>query len=276
MERLFNFVYEYRAFFTFLMLEVFCAWMIIENNQYQSTKFFNSSSKASAGILSVSHGLTEYFSLRRINEELADENTLLRKKLEQRNQSLYSLETHEIKDPAIINRYDYISAKVVNNSTAQSKNFITIDRGADAGIEPGMAVICSGNVIGKVKYVSSHFSVVISLLNTDEQVSSIIKRTGYFGTIQWDGIDPRLIKLLYIPRHVNALVGDTVVTSGYNAIFPAGTMIGIIKEVNQEEALWYDIKVEMVQEFGNLTFVKVVKSNLKNERDFLENKTVAK
>jgi len=43
MERLLNFVYAYRAFFTFLLLELFCVWLIIQNNQYQSTKYFNSS-----------------------------------------------------------------------------------------------------------------------------------------------------------------------------------------------------------------------------------------
>jgi rod shape-determining protein MreC len=272
MERLFNFVYEYRAFFTFLVLEIFCAWMVIENNRYQGSKYFNSSNKVAANILGFSHGVREYFSLRRINVDLARENAMLRRKLEQRNQSLYSLNTREIRDPAIINRYDFISAKVVNNSTAQFKNFLTIDEGSDAGIKPGMAVVSYGKIVGKIKSTSRHFSVVISLLNTDEEVSSVIKRTGYFGTIQWlDGNDPRLIDLRYIPRHVKAAVGDTVVTSGYNAVFPPGIVVGVIKKVIlREEALFYDIKVELAQDFGNLDFVEVVKSNVKKEKDSLE------
>jgi rod shape-determining protein MreC len=272
MERLFNFVYEYRAFFTFLALEILCAWLIIQNNQYQGAKYFNSSNKASATILNFSHSVREYFSLRHINEELAKENSSLRKKLEQRNQSLYALKTREITDPAIINRYDFVSAKVVNNSTSQFKNFLTIDQGADAGIKSGMAVVSYGRAVGKIKSVSQHYAVVISLLNTDEEVSSVIKRTGYFGTIQWmDGNDPRLIDLRYIPRHVKPIIGDTVITSGYNAVFPEGIMVGIIKKVNlKEEALFYDIKVELAQDFGNLNFVEVVKSNSKKEKDSLE------
>src|SRR6266850_4049264 len=141
MERLLNFVYEYRAMVTFLALEIFCGWLIVENNQYQSTKFFNSSNRISASIISFSHGVREYFSLREINTDLADENAALRKKLEQRNQSLYSLEVRELKDPAIINRFDFVSAKVVNNSTSFTKNFITINKGTDEGIRPGMAVV---------------------------------------------------------------------------------------------------------------------------------------
>lgn len=275
MERLFNFVYQFRAFFTFLALELFCGWLIVENNQYQSTKFFNSSNRLAAGILGFSHGVREYFSLRQINTELADENAFLRRKLEQRNQSLYSLEIREISDPLIINRFDFVSAKVVNNSTHQFKNFITVNKGSDDGIAPGMAVISAEGAVGKVKSVSDHYAVLISLLNIDEQVSSIIKRSGYFGTAQWAGVDPRTTQLRFIPRHVTVHVGDTVVTSGYNAVFPEGILVGIIQDVNlKEEALFYDIKVKLAQDFGKLAFVEVVKSNLKQEKDSLESITI--
>ena len=271
MERLLNFVYQYRALFTFLVLEIFCAWLIVENNQYQSMKFFNSSSRMAASIISLSNGVREYFSLRDINTDLANENVGLRKKLEQRNQGLYSLKMRELVDSAMINRFDYVSAKVVNNSTGFSKNFITIDKGRDDGIETGMAVISAKGAVGKVKSVSEHFSVLISILNIDEQVSSVIRSLGYFGTTQWDGVDPRMVELRYIPRHVKLHAGDTVVTSGYNAVFPEGIVVGVIKEVNlKEETPFYNIKVELAQDFGNLTYVEVIKSNLKQEKDSLE------
>ncbi|HMI66091.1 MAG TPA: rod shape-determining protein MreC, partial [Cyclobacteriaceae bacterium] len=272
---LLNFVYAYRALFTFLALEFFCAWLIVENNQCQSTKFFNSSNRISARIISFSSTVREYLSLRDINTDLAGENADLRKKLEQRNQSLYSFDVRELRDPAIINRFDYVSAKVVNNSTGFTKNFITINKGTDAGIKPGMAVISAKGAVGKVKSVSKHYSVLISLLNIDEQVSSVIKSLGYFGTSQWDGVDPRQVELLYIPRHVKLHTGDTVVTSGYNAVFPEGVLVGVIKEVNlKEETPFYDIKVELAQDFGNLTFVEVIKSTLKQEKDSLEQVTI--
>jgi len=54
MQRLLNFFYEYRAFFTFLLLEIFCAWLLVENNQYQSTKFFNSSNRLAANLMGFS------------------------------------------------------------------------------------------------------------------------------------------------------------------------------------------------------------------------------
>jgi rod shape-determining protein MreC len=275
MDRLLRFFYEYRAFFTFLVLELVCAWLIVQNNQYQSASYFNSSNRLAAIIIGFSTGVREYFSLRDINKELADENAILRTKLEQRNQSFYSLEVKEIKDPAIINRYEYVGAKVVNNTTNFFKNYITINKGSDEGIKPGMAAISSAGAVGKVKSVSKHYSVLISLLNIDEQVSSVIKRTQNFGTVQWDGGDARYANLLYIPRHVTPLAGDTIVTSGYNAVFPEGVFVGIVREINlKEEAPFYDIRIELAQDFTKLAFVEIVKSNLKPEKDSLELKTI--
>jgi rod shape-determining protein MreC len=275
MERLLNFVYSYRAFFTFLLLELFCAWLIVENNQYQSTRFFNSSNRLAANIIGLSQGVREYFSLRQINSSLAEENALLRTQLEKRNQSIYSLDVREIKDPALINRFEYVSAKVLNNSTNLFKNYITINKGTNEGLEPGMAVISGEGAVGKVKSVSEHYAVLISLLNIDENVSSVIKRTQYIGTSKWNGTDPRFINLMYVPRHALPVVGDTVVTSGYNAVFPEGIRVGIIKEVNlKEEALFWDIKVELAQDFAKLAFVEVVKSYMKAEKDSLELKTI--
>lgn len=275
MQRLFSFIYEYRAFFTFLLLELLCVWMVIENNQYQSTKYFNTSNSVAASIISTSQNIREYFSLRDINQRLAEENAELRKKVDQRNQMLYQLDLRPIKDAAIINRFDFIAAKVINNTTNNYKNFITIDKGKRHGLQPGMAAISEAGVVGKVKSVSDHYAVLISLLNIDNQVSSKIKRTGHFGTVQWDGVDPRVIDLKFIPRHVELKVGDTVVTSGYNAVFPEGVLIGLVQDVKlNEEAQFHTVKVLLSQDFGKLNFVEVVKSNLKREKDSLELKTI--
>jgi rod shape-determining protein MreC len=273
MQRLVNFFYEYRAFFTFLIIEVLCAWMLVENNQYQNTKFFNSSNRLAASILGFSQGSREYFSLRQINEDLSRENAQLRTALERQDQSRPL--------PAMgadtVSRFKFVSAKVINNSVSQFKNHITINRGSDAGIMPGMAAISVSGAVGKVKSVSEHFSVLISILNIDEQVSCVLKRTSSFGTAQWDGTDPRVVNLLYVPRHVQPVVGDTVMTSGYNAVFPPGILVGIVKDVNlKDEALFYDIRVELAQDFRRLSFVKIVKSDLKPELDSLETITVGK
>ncbi|HEY9007573.1 rod shape-determining protein MreC [Ohtaekwangia sp.] len=272
MERLFYFIYQYRAFFTFIVLEVFCFWLVVENNAYQGAKFFNSSNTVVASLNNFSQSIRDYFLLRDVNTTLAEENAALRKRVEQNNQRVQSSDSvASVTDSSFIKRFDFISAKVVNNHVDQFKNFITINKGKDAGIEPGMAVISPGGVVGKVKMVSNHYGVVTSLLHIDLMVSALLKRTGHYGSVQWEGRDPQIVKFKYIPRHVNPMVGDSVVTSGFNAIFPEGIMIGTIVDVKLgNEALSYDLSVKLSQDFRKLSYVTVVRSVLKNEQDSLE------
>lgn len=274
MGRIFLFIYQYRAFFTFLLLELFCTWLIVVNNRYQGASFFNSANSFVAAVNGFSHNTKEYFSLRETNLRLAEENTRLRMRVEQFNQAALKQDTLGSADSTVIKRFDFISAKVVNNSIDQQSNFITINRGSADGIEPGMAVINDWGVVGKVKITSKHFSVITSLLNVDIMVSALMRRTGYFGTVQWGGgdtPDPDYVKLKFIPLHVKPVVGDTIVTSGYSGVFPEGVMIGTIARVNQgRDNSFHDIDVKLSQDFRKLSYATVIRSNLLNELDSLE------
>jgi rod shape-determining protein MreC len=286
MERLILFVFQNRAFFTFLLLEVLCAWLIVENNAYQGSKFFNSSNGLVATMNNFSQSVRDYFQLSEVNRMLSEENASLKEALEQQRKQVYPtdsvlidttavrrVDTTSIRgiDTTISKKYEFISAKVVNNHVDFFKNFITINKGKDSEIEQGMAVISPLGVVGKVKIVSEHFSVVTSILHIDVMVSAILKRTEHFGTVQWDGRNPDIVEFKYIPPHVLPVVGDTVMTSGYNAIFPGGVMIGVIDEVKlNEAALFYDLKVRLSQDFRKLSFVNVVKNHQQQEQDSIE------
>lgn len=273
MGRIFLFIYQYRAFFTFLLLELFCTWLVILNNRYQGASFFNSANSFVASVNGFSQNTREYFSLRETNSMLAEENTALRKKLEQLNQLALKTDTLAGADSAVIKRFDFISAKVVNNSIDRLTNFITLNRGSEDGIKPGMAVISSAGVVGKIKITSEHFCVVTSVLNVDIMVSALMKRTGYFGTIQWDGHDPDYVKLKFIPLHVKPQVGDTIMTSGYSGVFPEGIMVGTIAKINPgRETSFHDLDVKLSQDFRKLSYATIIRSNLLNELDSLEMK----
>lgn len=270
MGRLLLFLFRYRAFFVFLTLEFFSAWLIVQNNRYQSALYFNSSNSLIASLNGFSSGVRDYFALGEINTILADENAQLRNQLEEQQQRLRVLEGMIVKDSVLAKRFDYIPARVVNNSVERFTNFITLDQGNDAGIEIGMAVINHAGVVGKVKAVSRNFSIATSLLNIDVMVSSELKRSGHFGTIQWGGINPEIVDFKYLPRHVNPTIGDTVITSGFNAVFPEGTLIGTIEEFElPAEALFYNIKVKLAQDFRKLSYVTIIRSKLKHEIDSL-------
>ncbi|MEJ2003702.1 MAG: rod shape-determining protein MreC [Cyclobacteriaceae bacterium] len=271
MQRLFLFLYQQRAFLIFIFLEVLCVWLIVQNNRYQGARFFNSSNKLVAGMMQTSRGVSEYFKLGEVNEQLAAENARLKKELQQISQSMYPLDRSRLRDQQYLNQFDYLPAKVINNSTRRFTNFITIDRGEKDGVNPDMAVINSNGVVGKVKSVSERFSVITSILHTDMRISSKIKRTGDLCTTQWDGTDPYIANLAFVPRHVKPMVGDTVVTSGYNAIFPENIPVGIISDVQlQDNSPWYDIDLALSADLNEISYVYLVRNDLRTEIDSLE------
>src|SRR6185436_11629731 len=109
MAPLFNFIYNYRAFFTFLSLEFLCVWLLIVNNQYQSTKYFNKANNVVAKVNATEEGIRQYFSLRDINDVLSKENASLRNRLETQNQLLNLYKLNQT-DSNLLKSFDYVNA----------------------------------------------------------------------------------------------------------------------------------------------------------------------
>ena len=68
METALSFCLPKPGFFHFFSLELSCAWLIVENNQYQGAKFFNSSNGIVATMNNFSQGVRDYFQLREVNQ----------------------------------------------------------------------------------------------------------------------------------------------------------------------------------------------------------------
>jgi rod shape-determining protein MreC len=277
MQQLFLFIYQYRAFFLLVVLELFCGWLIITNNRYQGAAFFNSSNRLAAGILQTSHNVSEFFALREVNQQIVAENARLQQNLlEKTSQVVHVYDTTQLASLSLsaAETYEFIPAKVINNSVRNYKNHITINKGRNHGIEPGMGVISGQGIVGKVRTVSANYSVITSVLHGDVLVSSKLKRTGDLCTTKWNGTDPLLAQVLYLPSYIKVQVGDSIVSSGFNAVYPEGVMIGRVKEVElRNESLFYDIKLELSTPFNRLGSVYALKYVGREERDSLETKT---
>lgn len=271
MQTLFLFFYKYRAFALFLALELLCVWLIVQNNRYQSAAFFNSANYLAASIIESANEVESYLFLKENNESLAQENALLRERLQEMEQRTAIPYMRSSVPEEVAQQYNYEAARVINNSTNRSKNFITLNKGRKDGVMPGMGVLGKEGVVGKIKSVSDHYSVAISLLHSNFYVSSVIKGGSAFGSLHWDGQDAKRGNLEFIARHHQVNVGDTVVTSSFNAVFPYDVPVGIISEVNlSESATYYDIKVDLASDFSSLPYVYIIKNKLLNEKDSLE------
>lgn len=250
-------------------MEIISFTLIFRYNGYHRAGVLNfSSSVQGFAYLKVTR-LKEYLNLYKINKELVNENNLLHNQLDQYKQIIRN-------NPVMIETYfpgrkfTYIPARIINNSVNKQYNFLTIDRGANHGIKPEMAVISSRGIVGVVYAVSPNFSTVISMLNRDFRLSAKIKKNDYFGSLTWEGINPYIASLGEIPYHVKLQKGDTVVTSGYSTIFPEGLLVGKVSAFEVEESNFFRIDVELSEDFNNLTHVYIINNLLSEEQINLE------
>jgi rod shape-determining protein MreC len=253
MLRLFEFLYQRRIFGLFLVLQVISLWLIFSYNHRYNTYFLNSSNRISGEILTKINNVKTYFGLQQINAELAKENLELRRLLSKGNLTRSS-------DVNQSDSADYRLAigKVVNASFQKSRNYLTLRIQPEDSIQPGMGVLSARGVVGRVKSVSTHFATVVSILNPTFMVSGRVKTNRALCTVQWDGVDPLLAQLKYVPRHLDLTVGDTVVTSGFNTVFPAEYPVGIVvSRTLRQESPFYDAKVRLLTDFTTIETVYI-------------------
>ncbi|MEX2511881.1 MAG: rod shape-determining protein MreC [Cyclobacteriaceae bacterium] len=268
MQQILLFLYGLRAFIIFIALELLAIAVIVTHNSPQGAVFFNSSNRVTGNILKIKNDFIQYFYLTSVNETLSEKNAKLLNQVEYLTPVRDSVFL-EI-DSTLASNFEFLSAKVINNSIHLNQNYITLNKGSNHGIKEGMGVFNEEGVIGRVKGTSKNFSSVISILHTDLLISSKFSQTDVFGSTKWDGNRSDEAKLLYVPRHVQVKNGDEVVTSGYNAVFPEGISIGKVKDVNQgSETNYLDITLELSTDFSKLTFVYLVENVLKEEMDSL-------
>ncbi|MCF8373679.1 MAG: rod shape-determining protein MreC [Bacteroidales bacterium] len=270
MRELLRFIQRIHFLLLFLILEIIAFSFLVSENSYQRAKFFNSSRKVFGQVYHAYDKVAQYVSLKQKNEELVLENV----KLHNHIPSLENSPSVFDGDSLAAKRFSYLSAKVINNSLYRRKNYLTIDKGSNSGVEPEMGVVSPTGLVGITRFTSSNFTSVVSLLNEEIRISTKIKKTGYFGPLAWTGADPTEAYLMEIPVHVNISVGDTLISSGYSAIFPEGILVGTIKEYKKKPGdNFYEIKVRLSVDYGRLGHVYVIDNKLRNEQLNLEEAT---
>lgn len=266
MRNLFTFLWRHSIFFLFIFLEVISILFIVKYNGYQKAVAFGQFDEISGTLQSGYNNLWEYFNLRKINHDLAEENARYRKMLPSAFLMTDSL-VHYKNDTLYRQQYQYMSAQVISNATNTSANYIQIDKGRLQGIGKDMAVISPKGIVGTVVNVSNNFAWVMSILNKESRISAYIKKNSQIGTVAWDGGSYLYASLKDIPTHVSVIKGDTVYTSGYSHIFPKGEMVGVISDVSTKPGEhFYTIQIRLAADFNSLGHVYVVKNLFRQEQ----------
>lgn len=278
MRNLLNFLIKYNYWFLFLLLEVASFVLLFRFNHYQQSVFFTSANVVAGSVYELSGGVTSYFHLKSVNEDLLDKNMLLEEQMAVLKQRLREYTTDSVYIPTYkgksLTDYHLIKAHVINNSINLSNNYITLDKGTNAGIYPEMGVIDGNGIIGIVYKTSASYSVVLPVLNSKSNISCKIVGSEYFGYLRWENADPRYAYLKDLPRHAEFNLGDTVVTSGYSTVFPAGIMVGTIDDMcDSNDGLSYLLKIKLASDFAKLGDVRVIGREGQDEQKQLEKET---
>lgn len=251
--------------------------LLFNNNPYQQHVYFTSASKVAAGIYDGAHSVTGYFHLRSTNKDLMRANASLESEVIGLRARIKELELkaesdslqHDIDTPK---PFDFILAPVINNSVTHPHNFITLSKGEVDGIKPEMGVVDQNGVVGVVNITGPHYSRVISLLNPDFRLSCKIKSSDVIGSLVWDGRNAGEALLEELPRHTVYQSGDTIVTSGYSAVFPEGLPVGTVLESvrDNEDDNFFTLRVKLFTDFSKLSTVRVVVSKEHEEIKSIE------
>ncbi len=257
---LLEFLYRRRIFGFFLLLEGISIWLIISYSNRYNTYFFNTSNVVIGGVTERFNSISDYFGLQEVNQKLAEENLRLRRSLAFSGMRADSFANQDSAS------YDLVLAKVVNSTHLKSRNFLTLKISASDSIQPGMGVVSSDGVVGRVKSVSNRYATVVSVLNPNLMISSRVKSNNALCTVQWDGSDALYADLKFVPRHLGLAVGDTVITSGYNAVFPEGFTIGIVSSNDLRlEDPFYDARLKLATDFSTIRYAYILKVRDKPE-----------
>ncbi len=264
-----RFIIKHHFVILFILLEVISILLLANSQRFHRNRMVNTTNDVVGKIYEWNSEIGYYFSLNSTNEQLAEENAMLRQKLS----IMYDTSTCTYNISEGDTLYKYIPAQVVNNSINQANNYIIINKGAVDGIERDMSVISSEGIVGVVTDVSRHYASIMSLLHSKSLVGVRIKESQELASLKWGTNNYRYGMVEDIPTHIVLNTGDTILTSSHSYIFPEDLMVGTIEEFypTAVDAL-NKAKIRFATDFATLRHVYVIKNLHKPELDSLKAK----
>tara|TARA_B110000914_G_scaffold101428_1_gene89086 strand:+ start:143 stop:1000 length:858 start_codon:yes stop_codon:yes gene_type:complete len=279
MQQIIDFIIRKKDVVVYLILLILSLALVFNSNYFHKSKIILFSNSIANYSTENFNYLNEYFELKKINSNLLEENLILKNQLEKVNKptSLDSLTN--------IN-FSYKNAKVISNNLSSFKNRLVINKGIKDGLKNEMGVINSDGIIGIINSTSKNYSSIMSILNIEIKINAKIKKTSHFGTLEWDGLSTKYLKLNDIPETANIKIGDSIVTGGMSLIFPEGIKIGVISKISSNENQvnsfsiksgnndvfeyesrenYLNIKVKLNTDMSNLNNVYIIESLNKEE-----------
>jgi rod shape-determining protein MreC len=157
-------------------------------------------------------------------------------------------------------KIETLPAGVIGAGATNEFRVITIDRGTRNGVVTNMPVIAPTGVVGRVVTATGHASKVQLLIDRNAAAGALVERTRAQGIIV--GAGENIVRMDFVPATADVKVGDTIVTSGIDGIYPKGFIIGYVDSVGNGNGIYKAVRVRPSADFNRLEEVLVVKAPL--------------
>ena len=152
-----------------------------------------------------------------------------------------------------------LAARVMAGDAAPGALFITIDRGAVDGVEANMAVIGQYGVVGRVvNRPTAHAAQVQLIIGRQAAAGAITERSLAAGVVRGGATAGAPLEMEFVDVLRDVQVGERVLTSGLDGIFPQGFVIGTVERAVKGSGVYSDLRVRPATDFSRLHLVLVV------------------
>ena len=245
----------------FILLEVAALSMLKRSSVLQDIWINRLSHNVMAATWGGVTKVKNYFGLREQNEILAGRNYELFKELQHYKEMEKELQAMAKLDSADLpSRFNYIPAEITAMGTNSRHNYIILNKGSEHGVKPLSAVITPNGVVGMIYSVDKRYSYGLSLLNDKVSVSVRIGREGIVAPMSWDGEGFDHAVLKNIPLHLEVPEGDTVLTSGISAVYPADIPVGVTTGSRLVDGAVNIVDVKLFVDFASLRYVIIAEN----------------
>lgn len=150
-----------------------------------------------------------------------------------------------------------ISAQIIGKDPSPWFKSVMIDKGRADGVDVGYPVVVPEGIVGQVTEASAHYAKVLLIIDQNHAVDGLVQRTRARGIIQ--GAARGRCTFQYALRKHDIQVGDTIVSSGLDGVFPKGIRVGRVSEVVKRDAgIFQEVEVVPFVDFETLEEVLVV------------------
>ncbi len=287
MGNLLRLLFKNGGFVVFVLTQVVCFFIIVAFNDKQGAVWGHTAGKIGGSILERRQKTMDYIGLNARVDSLVRENALLQEQLSNaksvqvpyrdtffvvRFDSLIAQDS--IRRKTVRPLYEFIAARVISNNISGSSNWLMLNRGANDKLAKNTGIVTPKGIVGILRYIDSDFSMAMSILHSQTKISACLPKYGNaFGSLIWEGGDPEIMLLKYIPKHFPVKPGDMVETSGLSQIFPKGIPIGKVEEepvIDSENPYFFNIKIRLSQSMATVQDVHVVNNLFTDKIEALE------